>query len=272
MSDIQKEKILKYFSLQTIRSTPNKIPESNKPLWVNSVKEICKEIIPKIDIKEVIKIINVQLEYAKNELIKQNESELDFLQGENNPYLNTMKKLMYAFGDMYKNDTKSVIYLNNFLKKWYKINKNRFIILIKILLDCEFKKIIEHLFSHEYSKYFTYKKLKFKNNFTVIIVIIFSQNRIFQKKKNQIIFPLKQKKRKVQRKRFYMKIVLKKKAKIRFKIFSKRKMKLIMKIQLFKMLGLQGCQKVNISSILAVERLVFFQEDENYSIISSQVI
>ena len=54
ISDIQREKLLKFFSHQTLKpSNIIRIPESNKPLWVNSVKEICKEIIPKIDIKEV---------------------------------------------------------------------------------------------------------------------------------------------------------------------------------------------------------------------------
>lgn len=61
----------------------------------------------------------MKLEFAKNELIKQSESELDYLQNENNPYINTIKKLMYAFGDLYKNDPNSVIYVNSFLKKWY---------------------------------------------------------------------------------------------------------------------------------------------------------
>ena len=30
---------------------------------------------------------------------------------------------MYAFGDLYKSDSKSVIFMNNFLKKWYINNK-----------------------------------------------------------------------------------------------------------------------------------------------------
>jgi hypothetical protein len=35
----------------------------------------------------------------------------------------------------------------------------------KILYECDFKKTIEHLYSYEYSKFYNYKKLKFKNNF-----------------------------------------------------------------------------------------------------------
>ena len=56
-----------------------------------------------------------------------------------------------------------IIFLKNGIIKI----KYRFINLIKILNECEFKRTIEHLFSHEYSKYFSYKKLKLKNNFTV---------------------------------------------------------------------------------------------------------
>jgi hypothetical protein len=58
ISSEQREKLLKYFSHQTVISGNEiRIPESNKPLWVNSVKKICREIIPKIDIKEVTEYI-----------------------------------------------------------------------------------------------------------------------------------------------------------------------------------------------------------------------
>lgn len=59
----QREKLLNFFSQQTVKSNNViRIPESNKPLWVNSVKKICREIIPKIDIKEVVnKLIEVRI-------------------------------------------------------------------------------------------------------------------------------------------------------------------------------------------------------------------
>ena len=67
-----------------------------------------------------------------------------------------MKKLLYSFGDTYTNERRTVIYLHDFMQKWL-------ISINKIIVDCEFKKIMEHLYSYEYSKFFNYKKLKFKN-------------------------------------------------------------------------------------------------------------
>lgn len=63
---------------------------------------------------------------------------------------------MYAFGDCEKNNSRAVIYVHDFLKKWI-------VCLARIVNECEFKKVLEHLYSYEYSKYFNYKKLKVKN-------------------------------------------------------------------------------------------------------------
>jgi hypothetical protein len=72
------------------------------------------------------------------------------------PYFQTVKKLLYAFGDCFKNNPRTIKYLHDFVKKWL-------ILIIKIISDCEFKKIMEHLYSYEYSKFFNYKKLKLRN-------------------------------------------------------------------------------------------------------------
>jgi hypothetical protein len=72
------------------------------------------------------------------------------------PYYQTIKKLLYAFGDCYKNNPRTIIYMHDFVKKWL-------ILIIKIISECEFKKIMEHLYSYEYSKFFNYKKLKLRN-------------------------------------------------------------------------------------------------------------
>lgn len=72
------------------------------------------------------------------------------------PYYQTIKKLLYAFGDCYKNNPRTTIYMHDFAKKWL-------ILIIKIITECEFKKIMEHLYSYEFSKFFNYKKLKLRN-------------------------------------------------------------------------------------------------------------
>jgi hypothetical protein len=72
------------------------------------------------------------------------------------PYYLILKKLLYSFGDTYKNEMRTVIYMHDFMKKWL-------ISLDKIITECEYKKIMEHLYSYEFSKFFNYKRLKFKN-------------------------------------------------------------------------------------------------------------
>jgi hypothetical protein len=74
------------------------------------------------------------------------------------PFYQTIKKLLYAFGDTLKNNHKTIIFFHEFIKKWL-------IGMSKLITECEFKKILEHLYSYEYSKYHTYKRLKVKNNF-----------------------------------------------------------------------------------------------------------
>ncbi len=46
--------------------------------------------------------------------------------------------------------------MHDFVKKWL-------ILIIKIISECEFKRIMEHIYSYEYSKFFNYKKLKLRN-------------------------------------------------------------------------------------------------------------
>jgi len=137
----------------SMQSTIDKhlIPMSNskKPLWIEDVKKTCEKFIPQVDMKD--------LENTKDILIKEEQEEI-FLNLEDYPYFQTVKKLMYAFGDIYKNNSRTVLYMHDFLKRLL-------IVLAKILNECEFKKILEHLYSYEYHKFFNYKKLKFKNNF-----------------------------------------------------------------------------------------------------------
>lgn len=72
------------------------------------------------------------------------------------PYYQTIKKLLYAFGDCYKNNPRTIIFMHDFVKKWL-------ILILRIISECEFKKIMDHLYSCEYLKFFNYKKLKLRN-------------------------------------------------------------------------------------------------------------
>jgi len=117
---------------------------------VPEVKINCDRVIPNLEIKE--------LEHAKD-LIK--NDYLDMHDTDEYPFYQVIKKLLYAFGDVFETDSGTVIFMHEFLKKWL-IN------LIKILNECEVKKVLEHLFSFEYAKYFKYKKIKSKNKINIV--------------------------------------------------------------------------------------------------------
>jgi hypothetical protein len=125
------------------------IVNSKKPLWIDEVKKTCEEILPQIDMKD--------LEMTKDILAREDGEDM-FISIEEYPYYQTIKKLNYAFGDTFKNSQRTVIYSHDFLKRFL-------VTLGKILYECDFKKTIEHLYSYEYSKFYNYKKLKFKNTF-----------------------------------------------------------------------------------------------------------
>jgi hypothetical protein len=125
------------------------IVNSKKPLWIDEVKKTCEEILPQIDMKD--------LEMTKDILAREDGEDM-FISMEEYPYYQTIKKLNYAFGDTFKNSQRTVIYSHDFLKRFL-------VTLGKILYECDFKKTIEHLYSYEYSKFYNYKKLKFKNTF-----------------------------------------------------------------------------------------------------------
>jgi hypothetical protein len=125
------------------------LSKSKKPLWIDVVKKTCESIIPEVDMRD--------LEITKDILVKEDSEDL-FVSPEDYPYYTTIKKLQYAFGDVYKTSQRTVIYLHEFLKRFL-------ITLAKILNECDFKKTFEHLYSYEFSKFYNYKKLKFKNTF-----------------------------------------------------------------------------------------------------------
>jgi hypothetical protein len=132
------------------------IVSSKKPLWIDETKRTCNRLIPALDYKEVNSTF-IQLEETKDMLMDDGDTEC-YLDLEDYPYYHTIKKLLYAFGDTLKNNHKTIILFHEFVKKWL-------IEIGKLANECEFKKVLEHLYSYEVGKYNTYKKLKIKNNF-----------------------------------------------------------------------------------------------------------
>jgi hypothetical protein len=90
-------------------------------------------------------------------LMEDGENEYYF-DPEEYPYYHTIKKLLYAFGDTLKNNHRTIIFFHDFLRRWLTS-------IAKVITECEFKKVLDHLYSYEYVKFHNYKKLKIKNNF-----------------------------------------------------------------------------------------------------------
>ena len=124
-----------------------KTPNSNKPLWIHEVKYSLNSLFPS-SLKEN------DFEEINNLMVKEDESDID---KEDIIYFNSIKKIMFAFGDTFNSSNKKILFMENFIREFL-IN------LAKILNECDFKKIIEHFFNYEYEKLHNYKKLKFRNN------------------------------------------------------------------------------------------------------------
>ena len=124
-----------------------KTPNSNKPLWIHEVKYSLNSLFPS-------SLKPNDFEEINDLMIQDNESDID---KEELIYFSSIKKIMFAFGDTFNSNNKTILYMENFIREFL-IN------LGKILNECDFKKIIEHFFNYEYEKLHNYKKLKFRNN------------------------------------------------------------------------------------------------------------
>ena len=124
-----------------------KTPNSNKPLWIHEVKYSLNSLFPS-------SLKPNDFEKINDLMVQDNESDID---KEELIYFSSIKKIMFAFGDTFNSNNKTILYMENFIREFL-IN------LGKILNECDFKKIIEHFFNYEYEKLHNYKKLKFRNN------------------------------------------------------------------------------------------------------------
>lgn len=121
---------------------------SNKPLWISDVKASLSSFFPS-------SMSQSSFEQIKD--IMNQENSKDNIDQSEYPYYTTIKKIMYSFGDTNNPNPNTVIYMHKFIQKFI-LN------FVKLISECEYKKIIEHFFSYEYEKFHNYKKLKFKNN------------------------------------------------------------------------------------------------------------
>ena len=138
------------------------IYSSNKPLWIHEVKKSI-ECFP-LSINE--------LEFEKIEEIMDQENNETTINYEEYPFFSTTKKIMYSFGDVKEPNKKTILKISNFINNYISL-------FVKIIQECDFKKIIDFFYKNEKEKLDSIKKYKHKS---------FFMNNIFNKKEFDIPF------------------------------------------------------------------------------------
>ena len=138
------------------------IYSSNKPLWIHEVKKSI-ECFP-LSINE--------LEFEKIEEIMDQENNETTINYEEYPFFSTTKKIMYSFGDVKEPNKKTILKISKFINDYISL-------VIKIIQECDFKKIIDFFYKKEKEKLDSVKKYKHKS---------FFMNNIFSKKEFDIQF------------------------------------------------------------------------------------
>ena len=126
----------------------NEIFSSKKPLWISEVKNALKLFPSSTNILEFEKIEDIMNKDTDDILINQ----------ENHPFYTTIKKMVYSFGDVKEPNKLTIIKISNFVNKYISY-------LIKIIQECDFKKIIEYFYKEEKNKLDSIKKFRHKSFF-----------------------------------------------------------------------------------------------------------
>ena len=126
----------------------NEIFSSKKPLWISEVKNALKLFPSSTNILEFEKIEDIMNKGTDDILINQ----------ENHPFYTTIKKMVYSFGDVKEPNKLTIIKISNFVNKYISY-------LIKIIQECDFKKIIEYFYKEEKNKLDSIKKFRHKSFF-----------------------------------------------------------------------------------------------------------
>ena len=138
------------------------IYSSNKPLWIQEVKKSIK----------FFPLSTNELEFEKIEDIMDQDNNDTIINHEKHPFYSTIKKMMYSFGDVKEPNKNTIIKISNFVN-------NYIYLLIQIIQECDYKKIIEYLYKPEKDKLDSIKKYKHKS---------FLVNNIFNKKDLDLTF------------------------------------------------------------------------------------
>ena len=85
-----------------------KTPNSNKPLWIHEVKYSLNSLFPS-SLKEN------DFEEINNLMVKEDESDID---KEDIIYFNSIKKIMFAFGDTFNSSNKTILFMENFIREF----------------------------------------------------------------------------------------------------------------------------------------------------------
>ena len=121
---------------------------SKKPLWIPEVKNSLKLFPSSTNI----------LEFEKIEELMNKDGDDILINQENHPFYTTIKKMIYSFGDVKEPNKLTIIKISNFVNKYVSL-------LIKIIQECDFKKIIEYFYKAEKNKLDSIKKFKHKSLF-----------------------------------------------------------------------------------------------------------
>ena len=135
---------------------------SNKPLWIQDVKKSIQYFPLSIN----------EIEFEKIEDIMNEDNNESVINHEEYPFYSTIKKIMYSFGDVKEPNKKTIIKISNFINNYISL-------LIQIIQECDYKKIIEYLYKVEKEKLDSIKKYKHKSFFS---------NNIFNKKEIDLTF------------------------------------------------------------------------------------
>ena len=138
------------------------IYKSNKPLWIQDVKNSIKYFPLSIN----------ELEFEKIDDIINHEYLDSTINKEDYPFYSTIKKVMYSFGDVREPNKKTILKISTFIDNYISL-------LIQIIQECDYKKIIEYLYRTEKDKFDSIKKFKHKSFFS---------NSIFNKKELDTTF------------------------------------------------------------------------------------
>ena len=126
----------------------NEIYSSKKPLWISEVKNALKLFPSSIN----------ELEFEKIDDMMNQDIDESIINSERYPFFNTIKKMIYSFGDVKEPNKLTIIKISEFIKDYISL-------IIKIIQECEFKKIMELLYKDEKIKFESIKKFRHKSNY-----------------------------------------------------------------------------------------------------------